>query len=111
LIKHVAALLCLLPWAANASSPGKYSVIGFGMSSCGAWISNRADTTAYSRLSEQQWIVGFLSGIGFAGQGKVDPLNGVDAPGVWAWIDNYCRANPLATIAKAAEEFSYAHPR
>jgi hypothetical protein len=39
----------------------------------------------------------------------LDPLKGVDANGVWAWIDNYCGAhplNPLETVEKAAAEFA-----
>jgi hypothetical protein len=37
-------------------------------------------------------------------------LNGVDAQGVWAWIDNYCHANPLDEVSGAAEAFVNAHP-
>ena len=42
---------------------------------------------------------------------QTDPLNGVDAFAVWAWIDNYCRAHPLDTIQKASVEFVMAHPK
>jgi hypothetical protein len=41
-----------------------------------------------------QWVLWFLSGIGFAGIGN--PLNGTDTDGIWAWVDNYCRDHPRA---------------
>jgi hypothetical protein len=46
-------------------------------------------------LQHQAWVVGFLSGVGFVGQNGDDPSDGVDADGIWAWIDNYCRAHPI----------------
>jgi hypothetical protein len=52
--------------------------------------------------------LGFLSGIGFTADG--DPLAGMDAEGVWSWVDNYCRAHPIEKIAKAAAEFDRIHP-
>jgi hypothetical protein len=53
---------------------------------------------------------GFLSGIGYEGDANLNPLNGMDAYGVWAWIDNYCQAHPIETIMEAAEAFASAHP-
>jgi hypothetical protein len=55
------------------------------------------------------WVLGFLSGIGSTGIG--DPLRQMDADGVAAWIDNYCRAHPIKAIADAVAEFLGAHPR
>jgi hypothetical protein len=59
----------------------------------------------------ESWVMGFLSGIGFERSPEVEPLHGIDADGVWAWIDNYCQANPLKDIAVAAAAFRFAHPR
>jgi muramidase (phage lysozyme) len=42
---------------------------------------------------------------------KLNQGLGVDAEGVWAWIDNYCRANPIKNIGDAAAAFYLAHPR
>jgi len=38
-------------------------------------------------------------------------LNGTDADGVWAWIDNYCQEHPIDRLFIAAEAFAKAHPR
>ncbi len=59
----------------------------------------------------EQWILGFLSGVGYAGnESGLDPLIGVDDEGVWAWVDNYCQAHPLDLLIQAAVAFRMAHP-
>jgi hypothetical protein len=100
----------LLTSSAEAAQPGNYNLIGTGTISCGAWTAARREKQAW--LAEQ-WVLGFLSGVGYAsgtltGQ---NPLNGVDADGVWAWIDNYCKANPLDGVADAGAAFVARHPR
>ncbi len=54
-----------------------------------------------------QWVVGFLSGYGLreSSVGGFDPLKGMDAEGVWGWIDNYCRERPTAKIWEASLAF------
>jgi hypothetical protein len=81
-------------------------MVGLGGNSCGSWTASRRVTSA--ALSEQ-WILGFLSGLGW--EGKNDPLVNMDAKGVWAWIDNYCSAHPIEKIADAAGAFFTVHPR
>jgi hypothetical protein len=51
-----------------------------------------------------QWVAGYLSAannVAFVND-KEDVLKGSDFDGLMAWIDNYCRANPLDTVEKAA---------
>jgi hypothetical protein len=89
----------------------EFASIGTGAMSCGNWTSDRRDRQA---IAEEQWILGFLSGIGAAPQSPglpVNPLHGVDAQAVLAWIDNYCRGHPLDLIMTAGEAFVTAHPR
>jgi hypothetical protein len=98
----------LLISSAEAAQPGKYNLIGSGTISCGTWTASRREGRA---LLPEQWILGFLSGIGYESEGGDNPLNGVDANAVWAWMDNYCRANPLDDVAKAGAAFVAIHPR
>jgi hydrogenase/urease accessory protein HupE len=56
------------------------------------------------------WVLGFLSGVGFAASG-LDPLNNMDGEGIWAWIDNYCRAHPIEQLSEATAAFVMEHPR
>jgi hypothetical protein len=83
------------------------AVIGVGLLSCGNWTAARRSGVA---SGPEQWVLGFLSGVGIADAGY-DPLRSVDAEGVWGWFDNYCGARPLEKIAAAAKAFIVAHPR
>jgi hypothetical protein len=78
-------------------------VVGAGTWSCIAWSdarkSRRSDTT-------EQWALGFLSGVGFAGPHGVDPLRDLPPQAVSEWVDRYCRSHPNDTIAHAVEAFS-----
>jgi hypothetical protein len=75
--------------------------------SCGGWTADRRQDDMAARQDEQ-WVLGYLSAV--ADWTDLDPLHGIDGQGVWAWIDNYCQANPLVKIAEAASEFVREHP-
>jgi hypothetical protein len=67
-------------------------------------------------MGPEQWVLGFASGVaeGYhlgTNRKGFDPLTGIDAQGVWAWIDNYCRTHPLDSVQTAAANFVLAHPR
>ena len=95
--------------SAAAQQQGAYSLIGQGSISGKAWAAGRHEE---STLGPEQWILGFLSGAGFyGGPAGLDPLKGMDANTVWAWVDKYCQARPLDTLATASAAFANAHPR
>ena len=97
--------------AADAKHEGNYAVIGLGLNSCDSWASARLTPQATLAFAEGQWVLAFLSGVGFmGGDTGNNPLNGIDAQGVWAWIDDYCRVHPSEKIAQAAAAFIRAHP-
>ena len=103
----IAALPMCLPVSAQAIKGA-----GVGLASCGSWTAGRAQDTSFS---EEQWVLGFLSGVAatgsIAGAPELDPLAGIrDLQGVWAWLDNFCRSNPRATIEWAAASFVAEHP-
>jgi hypothetical protein len=85
-------------------------MIGAGMDSCGTWTADRRNPRSSDAQQDQQWVLGFLSGIGYQGDINLNPLNGMDANGVLAWIDNYCQAHPIDKIKEAAAMFRFAHP-
>lgn len=43
--------------------------------------------------------LGYLSGL--AMQSDKDVLAGLDAPSLYLWVTNYCKANPLETTTNA----------
>ena len=82
-------------------------VLGVGGRSCGTWIEARrnGNTTA---VDYQQWVAGFLSGANSLISTAAPELDtllqpNIDAQSLYAWIDNYCIAHPLNTIAQAAD--------
>jgi hypothetical protein len=101
-------VLTVLLGAGEAEAQG-YQLLGSGANSCGSWTAHMLE---YSRpdLQEAAWVLGFLSGIGYVGKNGDAPLDGMDAQGVWAWIDNYCHAHPIENIGLAAAAFYLAHP-
>ncbi len=91
------------------SSPAAVHGMGPRTDSCGTWTADRRDTTGLSALKAEEWQLGYLSGPSERGP-KLDPLNGRDAQGVWAWIDNYSPGHPLYPEAAAAGALVTAHP-
>lgn len=104
----LALCVAAMPAVAQASPPGKYQLIGSGTISCGTWTAQRRQGQAWPA---QQWILGFLSGVSYESSSGDNPLSGVDADAVWAWMDNYCQTNPLDHIFLAGEIFAALHPR
>jgi hypothetical protein len=50
---------------------------------------------------QTNWVYGFLSAFNYYGTSEGDIANGIDSNGLFAWIENYCAAHPLDTIAAA----------
>lgn len=73
------------------------TVVGSGTESCGAWLYNREQGGS----ADQQWVLGYMSGVGAADQNLGDPLSLTDAQGVWHWLDGYCRSHPTLQLYDA----------
>ncbi len=95
-----------------ATSPAfaDYTVMGAGLASCSTWTQDRKRQTIDAKQIEQ-WMLGFLSGAGYVGAPRYDPLNGLDAQAVLSWVDNYCSAHSLKSLSAAGYSFIEAHPR
>ena len=111
---RVAGLLSFLVLVASsrgtAQTPKGSHALGAGSLRCSAWTTTRGVGNA---LEQGAWVLGFLSGFGSAWIGRpetVDPLNDMDADGVFTWVDVYCAAQPDDPIARAALAFVRAHP-
>jgi hypothetical protein len=82
-----AAAICL---AAQSS----FSQTGFGSPDCGKWL---ADKSPLQKI----WLSGFLSGMNAVHNAafKRDPLDELSSMDqAYAWMDNYCKKNPLERI-------------
>lgn len=77
-------------------------VFGAGNSSCGAWSEAHKGSTTIQTVTQEAWVGGFLTGFDVWSY-KVIPgiFGGIDSPGLFAWITNYCQSHPLGSLAEA----------
>lgn len=66
-----------------------------GVRSCGEWVKDKE----MPAIGNQAWLVGYLSGIAVATNKSF--LRGTDNESIYLWVDNYCQANPLKSVAEA----------
>lgn len=89
---------CMASWQAQAGLMGPLPL------SCGGWLHAKEVATGgfpnpAPRTQYINWLAGYLSGIEVAV--RRPELETTDFPSVVAWMDNYCSANPLKSLAKA----------
>ena len=93
-----ALVVCVAPVCQDATGAEPKTVVGAGLVSCGAWT---ADTSNVGlRNSRTAWVLGFISRAAFEHTGDI--LEPTDALAVMAWVDKYCRENPLDRLGRAA---------
>lgn len=88
----VVALITMTTLAAGAATI-------FGRTTCAQWTNDNSS-------SRQAWLLGFMSGLSMkhAEIRDHDPLaKAGSADQIFRWVDNYCRANPLKTVAQAGD--------
>jgi hypothetical protein len=90
-------------------------ISGAGKESCGAWTKaqahrpqvgadglTRVTFADIDSLHQTSWVQGFLTAFNYYTSETGSVEKGTDPNGIFAWIDNYCAAHPLDTIATAA---------
>jgi hypothetical protein len=87
--------------AAEANDDSPWTSIGQGNRSCGSWTQVRSTKSAQNGLYAQ-WLAGFVSGVNWAITDPPDILTGMDFEALAAWVDNYCKANPIERVSTAA---------
>jgi hypothetical protein len=84
---------------AQRPPPEGVTVLGHGAGgSCGRWTTERR---AGGGATHSAWALGYLSGA--ASALDRDLLHDTDGSGLLAWIENYCRANPLEMFHTAVQ--------
>lgn len=86
------ALLSTTPAAA-------WWVSGHGSLQCGEWLEGRKGNSL-NTLGASTWLQGFLSGYNFSLDTQVG--RDVKYQSIEAFVDKYCRENPLGKVADAA---------
>jgi hypothetical protein len=88
--------------AQAAAPPGQVEVTlyGAGTASCGKWLADRESPMHHVELI---WVFGFLTASeNFFGELHLPMPRHTDANAIAAWVDKYCRENPLKNIADAS---------
>jgi hypothetical protein len=72
-----------------------------GVRSCGKWVAAHSEPRGgtVDQIAVEAWLVGFLTGL--AMESEKDILKDVDAPSIFLWTTNFCKANPLAGTDEA----------
>jgi hypothetical protein len=107
------SLLAVLPaiLLANPDPARGYALAGSGEQSCSRWTAAHGVPGTPEALVQEQWVLGFLSGVGFMMLGELDPLHGLAMADVSRWVGSWCDGHPSATIEAAARSFIQEHPR
>ena len=109
-MKIILGLLVAAAGLVGVNDARAFTMSGAGHASCGTWVADRRHPDSPVAYMDVEWMLGFLSGVGYAGPPTADPLGGLDGNAVATWIDNYCQAHPLEKIIDAGAAFYRAHP-
>jgi hypothetical protein len=102
----------MLMAAIQSAFGGDYLIMGGGTVRCGEWTrlrvfsdSQRGHVVEVASLYQlYAWIDGYVSGVNVASGETRQPdmlMSKPQGAGLYAVIDNYCKANPLDTVADA----------
>ena len=98
-------LLFLIACAALPATANAVQLEEISGSSCGQWTEVQAAGNTVLGAQFRGWVMGFMSGWAWT-HPKTDPIKNVDAPGMFGWVDNYCKDHPLDSIATASEHLA-----
>jgi hypothetical protein len=87
--------------ATAAESPATYAVLGPGTISCATWAQQRRDD-GYPAVAAGDWVLGYATAFNEYVAAGGEATRGTDSAALFVWIDNYCRANPLDSLAMAS---------
>jgi len=91
---------------AHAPGSAAQTAAGAGARPCSAFTLAAREDATVALDSYVAWAQGFISGFNWANARRLDIR--VDAPGLLAWLGDYCAANPghrLYTAVQALIEF------
>ena len=107
-MKHLKVLATALVVFAIATSQAQGSkeavLVGVGTGSCGQYLQLRAAQNPQFNDSFEGWIGGFASGMNHARFTTTRSLKLLpDGPSMLAYVDKFCRDNPLKSVFNGAD--------
>jgi hypothetical protein len=95
------ALLAGLLYGAPAPAGNQYVILGAGSRPCGSWLQVRSETNPDSAVL-QSWVLGYITSVNANVLTVSQDVADGDTPdGLYSWIDSYCAAHPLDSLARA----------
>ena len=89
---------------AKAQSNRQGVIVGIGTGSCGSYLQLRSAKSQHFDDSLEGWIAGFVSGMNHARFGISKSIKLLpDGPSMLAYVDKFCRDNPLGTVFNGAD--------
>jgi hypothetical protein len=97
-----AAVFALIAFIPPARTANQYVIFGAGSRPCGSWLQVRSQALPDSAVL-QSWVLGYVTSVN-ANLLSVnrDVTDGASPDALFSWIDNYCAAHPLDSLARAA---------
>jgi hypothetical protein len=95
----------LLPAGLLSSAPllaaNQYAIFGAGGRPCGSWLQLRSQLNPDSAVL-QSWVLGYITSVNANVLTTSQDVSGGDTPdALYSWIDGYCAAHPLDSLARA----------
>jgi hypothetical protein len=91
------------------AQPAEVHVLGIGAGiTCGSWDAIQS-AGGIPVFQIRAWTQGYLSSAAMRGSPEADPLANMDAPGIFAWLDQYCPAHPTTKFSDALDAFLHGH--
>lgn len=101
--------------SAGVTQAKTVTVMGAGVQTCGTWLEHAAKDYRDYRVTDTQWVIGYVAGVNDETPNFGDLLYGIDNNGLTGWLDQYCSAHPLDTLHDAAralvDERAHSVPR
>jgi hypothetical protein len=95
-------MFAMVLFAASAYASDQYVILGAGGRPCGSWLQVRSQALPDSAVL-QSWLLGYVTSVNAnvltVGQ---DVTKGDSPDALLTWVDNYCAAHPLDSVARAA---------
>jgi hypothetical protein len=98
----LATILLALLSAAPVRAASEYVILGAGSRPCGSWLQVRSQALPDSAVL-QSWVLGYVTSVNanFLNSSP-DVTQGANPDVLFSWIDEYCAAHPLDSLARAA---------
>ncbi|HYM72167.1 MAG TPA: hypothetical protein VET89_04235 [Stellaceae bacterium] len=100
--RGIALLAASLALSSPIYAASEYTILGAGSRPCGAWLQARSQAVPESGVM-QSWLLGYITSFNAHNLTLTsDIAAGTNADGIFAWVDDYCSAHPIDSVARAA---------